>query len=563
MSDGWIATRQPCPSCPSSDAFFINDRGWGKCFSCNINRKVMDIDGDEVTERTLERPKAAAGLITDYTIKDLPARHITKETCAKFGYGVGAYKGQDVHIAPYVTSGSVTSQKIRFRDKTFAILGEGKKLPLFGQNVWSGTGKMVVITEGEIDALSVSQVQDNKWPVVSLPNGAKSAATAIAHALEWLDGYERVVLMFDEDAPGREAIEAAASVLPPGKCYIARLPLKDANACLMAGKALEIKNAIWNATPYRPDSIVSGSDLLNKILTYKQPLGLELPYKGLQALTRGLRRGELITLVAGTGSGKSTLTRALAHHLIKQGEAVGILALEEDTTRTGLGLVGYELGKPLHVSTEGTSQQELSEAFAATLGRPGVFLYDHFGSTAVENIVAKVRYLAKAGGCSFVILDHLSIVVSGLDTNDERKAIDVAMTKLRTLVQETGIGLILVNHLRRGQGKSAEEGGEISLSDLRGSQSIAQLSDGVWALERNQQAAGTTRNLVTVRVLKNRFTGETGPACKLMYDKETGRLHEVPMDFGEEHAAGDEFDSTKHPPQKPKKSTVDEDEIPF
>lgn len=559
MSDGWLSTHQPCPSCSSSDAFSISANGWGHCYSCNINRKVMDIDGDEVTEVTTGKPKVAEGLITDFKIKELTARHITRETCAKFGYGVGSYKGQDVHVAPYVTGGTVTSQKIRFRDKRFAILGEGKKLPLFGQHLWSGTGKMVVITEGEIDALSVSQVQDNKWPVVSLPNGAQSAASSIAHALEWLDGYERVVLMFDEDKPGREAVDAAAAVLPPGKCYIARLPLKDANECLVAGKALEIKNAIWNATPYRPDSIISGSDLLDKILNYTQPEGIELPYAGLQAMTAGLRRGELVTLVAGTGSGKTTLTRALAHHLIKRGEAVGILALEEDTTRTGLGLIGYELGKPLHVTTDGTSKQELSEAFAATLGRPGVFLYDHFGSTAVDNIVAKVRYLAKAGGCSFVILDHLSIVVSGLDTNDERKAIDVAMTKLRTLVQETGIGLILVNHLRRGQGKSAEEGGEISLSDLRGSQSIAQLSDAVWALERDQQAEGSARNLVTVRVLKNRFTGETGPACKLLYDKATGRLCEVPMDFGEEQAKGDEFDSTK--PDKPKIPT--EDDIPF
>ena len=115
-----------------------------------------------------------------------------------------------------------------------------------------------------------------------------------------------------------------------------------------------------------------------------------------------------------------------------------------------------------------------------------------------------------------------------LTEGDERRGIDMLMNRLRSLVEETGVGMILVSHLRRAQGdKGHEKGVEVSLSHLKGSQGIAQLSDCVIALERNQQALDPEQaNTTKVRVLKSRYTGDTGLACSLKYDINTGRLHE-------------------------------------
>ena len=138
--------------------------------------------------------------------------------------------------------------------------------------------------------------------------------------------------------------------------------------------------------------------------------------------------------------------------------------------------------------------------------------------------------MAKSLDCKWIFLDHLSILVSGQEDNgDERKSIDILMTKLRSLVEETGIGLLLVSHLRRPTGdRGHEDGKEVSLSHLRGSASIAHLSDGVVALERNQQAEDENiANTTTIRILKNRYTGETGIACHLHYNKDTGRMIQV------------------------------------
>ncbi len=124
------------------------------------------------------------------------------------------------------------------------------------------------------------------------------------------------------------------------------------------------------------------------------------------------------------------------------------------------------------------------------------------------------------------------MLVSATVEGDERRGIDSIMTRLRSICEETGAGMILVSHLRRVDGNKGHENGiQVSLSHLRGSQSIAQLSDCVIALERNQQADDPDESNTTVlRVLKSRYTGDVGRACSLLYDRDTGRLKEVPAE---------------------------------
>jgi twinkle protein len=202
--------------------------------------------------------------------------------------------------------------------------------------------------------------------------------------------------------------------------------------------------------------------------------------------------------------------------------------LEESVKKTGLSVMSLAADTPLHLPDTVVSHEQRRDAFDKTLGTGRLFLFDHFGSTAVENIVNRVRYLAKGMSCRYIFLDHLSIIVSAQESGDERKALDEIMTKLRMLVQETDIALIIVSHLKRPPNTGHEEGAATSLAQLRGSGSIAQLSDMVIGLERNGQAEDLIeRNTTKVRVLKNRFSGITGPACNLLYNKETGRMFEV------------------------------------
>jgi twinkle protein len=140
-----------------------------------------------------------------------------------------------------------------------------------------------------------------------------------------------------------------------------------------------------------------------------------------------------------------------------------------------------------------------------------------------------VRYFAKGLDCKYVLLDHVSIVVSAQEHGDERKAIDEIMTKLRMIVQETGISLFVVSHLKRpDNGRGHEEGAATSLSQLRGSGSIGQLADMVLGLERSAQHEDPIeRNTTRIRVIKSRYNGETGLACAVLYNRDTGRMFEI------------------------------------
>jgi twinkle protein len=184
-------------------------------------------------------------------------------------------------------------------------------------------------------------------------------------------------------------------------------------------------------------------------------------------------------------------------------------------------------GKAFHIGEH--DRETLLEAYDKTLKDWNLYLFDGFGSYEPDIIYNRIEYLAQGLDVKVVILDHLSILLSGLD-GDERRMLDVTMTRLRSLVERTGISLFLVSHLRRtSSDQNHEEGARVTLGQLRGSASIAQLSDAVIALERDQQKNGNT----TVRVLKNRFTGEVGPACELTYDLSTCRFteHDVEVEF--------------------------------
>ena len=524
---------EPCPECGSRDNLARYDDGHAFCFGCNYREKA---GGEQkvVTKKGDKHMDFVEGEVTN-----LKARGISLDTCRKWDYCIGEVAGQPVQIANYKdASGQRVAQKIRFRNKDFHTRGDIKEAGLYGQHLWSGKGKKAIICEGEIDALSVSQSQGNKWPVYSVPNGSAGASKAIRKSIELLTGYEEVIFCFDSDDAGVKASRECAQVLPPGKAKIAKLPLKDANEMLVKGRVRELIDCIWQAKVYRPDGIVNGKDLWDIVSAEDSMSSCEYPYEGINKKTLGMRRGEIVTITAGAGIGKSQVCREMANHMLNQEETIGYIALEESNKRTGLGFMGLHLNKPLHLGTVEVTDDEFKEAFDNTLNTGRIYMYDHWGSLEGNNLLNKIRYMVTACGCSFIILDHISIVVSGIEEGDERRTIDNLMTKLRGLVEEVNCGLVLVSHLKRPQGnKGHEDGAQTSMAQLRGSASIGQLSDIVIGCERDQQ--GDDPDRTTVRVLKNRWTGETGIACELDYDHKTGRLTEVPKDempFDEEEA---------------------------
>lgn len=212
-----METHQPCPACGSHDALTIYEDGHSYCFSCNTYFR------SDKEEKKLSSGLKKQGLIDlqDMVVSPLPKRKLTKQTCAKYGYFTSKVHGQPVQVACYYDDDNkLLGQKIRYADKTFEARGSFSER-FFGQHLFQGGGKKLVVTEGEIDCLTVSQVQGNKYPVVSIPTGAASAAKVFRANFNWLESFEEVIVMFDMDEPGRKAVKAVSDILSPNKLKIA------------------------------------------------------------------------------------------------------------------------------------------------------------------------------------------------------------------------------------------------------------------------------------------------------------------------------------------------------
>lgn len=538
----WKARELPCSACGSSDAVGVNEDNSWYCFSCQTHGQNYDGDyeGEYMTEQKVSAIK------TEGILGALSDRKISADTAKKYGVTIrknvdGSIKN---HLYPYYKDGEQVAQKVRnVQDKDFRIEGTVRDAELFGANTVRDKGKFITITEGECDAMAAYELLGSKWAVVSVINGAASAPKDIKRNLDFFDGFETIVICFDADKAGRDASKKVAELFPPSKAKVMTMPsgYKDANDMLRDNKKQAFTDAWWDAKLFAPDGIVRGDDMWGVVTEEINQSFVEYPWQGMNELTYGIRTHELITITAGSGMGKSQFIRELVYYLMNTDEGnVGLLMMEESIRRTGLSLMSLSANQLLHLPDVHMDKEELKKHYDATLGTGKVFLYDSFGSNSIDNIVSRVRYMAKGLDCKYVFLDHISILVSDQQNGDERKALDEIATKLRTLVQETGIALFMVSHLRRPGGTSHEEGGMTSLAQLRGSAGIGQLSDMVIGLERNgQDDDPIIRNTTTIRVLKNRFSGLTGPACYLYYDKDTGRMTEVdnPNEAGDE----DEF----------------------
>ena len=530
--DSTFLFHEPCPECSSSDAGSRYSDGHFFCFAC---QHYEHGDGEGTTHNHFGK-KRMEGLLTG-EFKSLPKRGLTEDTCRKFGYQVGRDKNDTlVQIAPYYDeAGVMVAQKIRYANKEFKFIGEPKRVALFGSNLWNN-GKKLVITEGEIDAMSVSQAQNNKWPVVSIPNGAQGAKKSLTKYLDYLNGFEEVILMFDQDEHGRKATIECAELFAPGKCKIASLPLKDANECLQAGREQDIIQAIWNAKPYRPDGLVSVADLMDELT---KPIEIGYPWwlQPLTDLTFGRRNGEIYGVGAGTGVGKTDfLTQQIAYDIATLGMKVGTIFLEQKPTETAKRIAGKIKGHRFHVPNSGWSTEELVDAMQYLNGK--LVMYDSFGETEWDVIRGHIRFMAVAEGIELIYLDHLTAMA---DTADEKGSLEQIMKEMAGLANELGIIITFVSHLTTPEGKPHEEGGRVTIRHFKGSRAIGFWSYLMLGLERDQQADDVaTRQTTVLRVLKDRYTGQaTGQTIYLGYDGETGMLFET-VAPEEQHPFNDE-----------------------
>lgn len=466
----------------------------------------------------------------------LRARGISEEVAKKFHYATGKvpedYKakrgsvldklrGKTVQIENFYDGKKLVGQKVRGRNKEFATIGNVSE-SLFGRHCSPAGGKMLVVTEGAIDAMSYSEVRKN-WPAVSIPAGADGAKKAISANLEYLESFDKVVFCFDNDDAGRSGIESIKGLLTPGKMHVAYLTgeFKDLNEALLAGDYKSIMNAVYEAEEVRPDGIVQVEDVLEEAMT---PVEWGLPWflPSLTKITYGRRYGEVYALGAGTGVGKTDLfTEQVAYDVMELGLNVGLLFLEQKPVETVKRLAGKIGNRRFHIPDAGWTPEELVESVKPLKGK--VTMYDSFGQTEWDQVKMRIRHMALGAGIRIFYLDHLTAMA---DTKDEKGSLEQIMKEMAGLANELNIIIHFISHLTTPDGTPHEEGGRVMVRHFKGSRAIGFWSFFMFGMERDQQAEDMEeRQTTTFRVLKDRYTGQaTGEVIYLRYQQDTGRL---------------------------------------
>lgn len=520
-------THQACPCGISSDAYSINEKGWGKCFSCD--KKFPPSNGRQEEEIPVKKLSSEFAPLTN-VFHAFKERGIDRETISRFGVSVDLSSSDVEARYPVFANGVHVGNKIRKTGKKFLYEGQGRDLDLFGQHTFSpGSAKAITILEGQDDAMAAFQI--SPFPAVSV-HGASSAIEDCKRNYEYLNSFESIIVCFDRDEakinpltgekhfPGQEAAIKVAGLFKPGKAKILTLrEFKDANEYLLNGRGKQFVNEWWKAVPYQPDGLILGTQMWDTIINRPNHFTVPLPFEETNKLTYGLRLSEFVLVHAPTGVGKTSYIKEIEHsllvnkELIEKGYGVGFLHLEEPNHDTALGLMSVHNSKPYHLPDTERTTDELRAAYDAVINTDRVVIWDHFGSNTVDAVLDKVRHM-HALGCKYVVVDHLSIIVSD-QSGDERKQLDEISTKLKTLCMELNIALICVIHQNRA-------------GLVRGTAGVEQVANIVIRLERDKTATDPYRRNVTKTVVeKNRFSGMTGPASYLHYNGKTGRMVEL------------------------------------
>lgn len=473
----------------------------------------------------------------------LTDRRISRETAAKYGVTYVQDENSEVkHVYPYFSADGIhVANKLRARfDKAFRWEGEAEHATLFGQHVFpAGSAKAITLVEGECDAMAAYEMFGSRYPVVSV-HSAGAAPKNVAKNFEYLNSFETIVVCFDKDEakinpktgqthyPGQEAALAVAGMFPAGKVRVLTLAdYKDPNDYLVNGKSAQFMKEWWAAPTYVPGGIKLGRNMWEEISAPRKYETVEYPFEGLNSMTYGMRLSELVVVTAEAGVGKTSVLKEIEHHILTNTDkGVGFLHLEEPNADTALGLMSITANKPLHLPDvrESVTQDELREYYDKIINSDRVVIWDHFGSNSIQEVLNKIRHMHNLG-CKYIVLDHLSIVVSD-QSGDERKQLDEITTKLKTLCMELNIAVLAVIHQNR-QGQ------------IRGTAGVEQLANIVMKLHRDKTDPDEWRRNVTKIVIeKNRFCGKTGPACYLAYQPETGRLVELTREEIDKYESG-------------------------
>jgi len=518
---------QPCPfsSCGSSDAFsYETNKKVGFCHSCGGKYSYKSVGLQDWAEDKYPTNKESNYMnVTEFTPKRIEDLSEGKYEAMR---GINASTMQDYNVLTYddrqeyiYPSGGIKVRKLG--EKAFYAKDGFKGDELFGMNLYpAGCSKIVTITEGELDALSVCQMTQNQYlnPSVSLPSATPSKRLW-ENCKEWLSSFEKIILSVDNDDAGNALADRMARLFPNKVYRVQHGEYKDANDFLQAGREREFKNLWWKPLKHTPENILNTSDQFLKLYDETPE---HVYYKtGIEALDDkilGLMQGHFTVFKAPTGIGKTELMRYMEYSMLQQNIPIAAWHLEETKLRSLLGLVSYEVGDNL------TRRDLIEEKKADGLVREAIgnitkdenFYQFYLGDgQGADELIDQIRFFSQACDCKFVFFEPIQDVVVGTSEDSKESMLADLSIRLSKLAAELNVGIVTIAH--------TNENGDPKYCKM-----ICQRASVIIDLHRDKEADNMEeRNTTYLKVEKNRPCSEEGQAGRLSFDLDTFMLTEI------------------------------------
>lgn len=391
---------------------------------------------------------------------------------------------------------------------------------LFGWQAISENERNLVLTEGEIDALSMAAYE---LPAMSVPfgGGGKGKQNWIENEFDRLERFERIYIATDMDEPGEQAAAEIAARLGRHRCYRVRLPRKDANQCLVDGISIvEMTQCIIDAKSLDPEGLRRAGEFEDKIINLFWPAreehqGYSMPYSGVRG--KLLLRPAEVTLWSGaTGSGKSQLISDCVPQWIHEGSRVCVASFEMKPEWTLKRMVKQAGG------VDRPTVEYIKEilAFLDT----GLLLYERVGKSDVKTLLEIFDYARAKYGCDQFVID--SLMRLGIEA-DDYNAQEKAVFAMVDWAIANNIHLHVVAHSRKGD----RDRGVPEAEDVKGASEIGSNAFNIITIWRNRKIEDcggdpdlrpeiTEEPGVTINVAKQR-NGDFEGKVKLFFNTKT------------------------------------------
>jgi len=457
------------------------------------------------TQKTYKIPsKAEIKPARDEMVEWFEGRGISLETMKLFKI---AAKGKDI-VFPYVFAGEV--EHIKYRNLTEKDFHASPGTPpcLFGWQAIDDDARHVVITEGEVDAMSY---REKGIPALSVPFGGGDGKKQqwIEYEFDRLERFDTIYLSLDNDQQGESATNEILKRLGRHRCKLVSLPYKDANEVLMSGITFSFQQALKDAVTLDPEELCQLSSFHEDIMSEFYPdeskdKGLLFPWRKSHADIK-CRPGDISVWAGVNSHGKSIMLSNAVVDGVSQGYKFCIASMEMQPRK---------LGRKMYQQVGGVDEpsQDYAEKIKSFL-HDGVWIFNSYGTSKAKTILEVFDYARRKYGITHFVVDSLAKCGFAEDAyNDQKSFVDALME----FAGKNNVHVHIVVHIRKKEDENKIPG----KMDIKGTGAISDMVDNVFIVWRNKPKEDAMRSEDATKIEKYQDKPDAVLSCEKQ--RETG-----------------------------------------